>query len=57
MNAQIQNDNRYNWIDTLRFLGIFAIYLGHFGNRAGKLYLFVFSYHVPLFFLYQVFLL
>ena len=50
MNAQIQNDNRYNWIDTLRFLGIFAIYLGHFGNRAGKLYLFVFSYHVPLFF-------
>lgn len=41
---------RYDWIDTLKFLGIFAIYLGHFGAAAGRLYPFVFVYHVPLFF-------
>lgn len=42
--------SRYDWIDTLKFLGIFAIYLGHFGASAGLLYPFVFVYHVPLFF-------
>lgn len=41
---------RYEWVDVLKFLGIFAIYLGHLGNSAGKFYLFVFTYHVPLFF-------
>lgn len=41
---------RYEWVDALKFLGICAIYLGHFGPNAGKLYPFVFSYHVPLFF-------
>lgn len=34
----------------LRFLGIWAIYIGHFGDKAGRVYPFVFSYHVPLFF-------
>lgn len=41
---------RYDWVDVLKFLGIFSIYLGHCGNSAGKLYPFVFIYHVPLFF-------
>lgn len=41
---------RIGWIDTLKFLGIFAIYLGHLGNQAGNSYNFVFQYHVPLFF-------
>lgn len=41
---------RVNWVDSLRFLGIFYIYLGHFETNAGKLYPFVFSFHVPLFF-------
>lgn len=41
---------RIEWIDTLKFLGIFAIYLGHLGNSAGNLHSFVFRYHVPLFF-------
>ncbi len=51
MSVQMEkNLNRHNWVDVLKFLGIFAIYLGHFGNKSGKLYLFVFSYHVPLFF-------
>lgn len=37
-------------MDALKALGIFAIYLGHFGKAGGKFYLFVFEYHVPLFF-------
>lgn len=42
--------SRINWIDSLKLIGMFYIYLGHLGNDAGKLYLFVFSFHVPLFF-------
>ena len=41
---------RVRWIDTAKFLGIFAIYLGHFGEKAGNSYNFVFQYHVALFF-------
>lgn len=41
---------RIKWIDTAKFLGIFAIYLGHFAESAGLAYNFVFAYHVPLFF-------
>lgn len=41
---------RVEWIDIAKFLGIFAIYLGHFGENAGLAYSFVFSFHVPLFF-------
>jgi len=43
-------NNRIAWVDVLRFLGIWAIYIGHFGDKAGRVYPFVFSYHVPLFF-------
>lgn len=42
--------NRIKWVDVLKFLGIFAIYLGHYGDKAGSFYLFVFEYHIPLFF-------
>ncbi len=38
------------WVNVLKFLGILAIYIGHFNKQAGGLYKFVFSYHVPLFF-------
>lgn len=41
---------RVEWIDIAKFVGIFAIYLGHFGQTAGLAYSFVFSFHVPLFF-------
>ena len=41
---------RVEWIDTAKFLGIFAIYLGHYDPYAGLWKDFVFSYHVPLFF-------
>ena len=30
---------RVAWVDALKFLGIFAIYLGHFGDMGGQFYL------------------
>ena len=41
---------RLDWIDVVKILGIFAIYVGHFGHAAGNLYPFVFAFHVQLFF-------
>ncbi|MBN1462964.1 MAG: acyltransferase family protein [Paludibacteraceae bacterium] len=41
---------RVAWVDTLKFLGILTIYVGHFKHTAGKLDEFVFIFHVPLFF-------
>lgn len=46
----MKNRTRMNWIDVVKFFGIFAIYLGHFGKGAGLGYNFVFAWHVPLFF-------
>jgi len=45
-----QLTKRLDWVDILKFLGILAVYLGHFGKYGGKSYAFVFIYHVPLFF-------
>lgn len=42
--------SRVQWLDVMKCLGIFAIYLGHFGQAAGYSYDFVFSHHVALFF-------
>lgn len=41
---------RIQWIDMMKFWGIFSIFIGHFGDKAGRLQPFVFMYHVPLFF-------
>ena len=41
---------RIAWLDVARAIGIYAIYLGHFGEAAGPAYRFVFQFHVPLFF-------
>lgn len=49
MNVATTN-KRILWVDTLRFLGMLAIYVGHFGQVSGRAYSFVFIYHVPLFF-------
>lgn len=46
----MQKTERNRYIDTLKFLLIFAIYIGHYGESAGKLYPFVFTYHIQLFF-------
>lgn len=42
---------RLHWVDVAKCFGIFAIYLGHCGVAAGNAYEFVFSHHIPLFFL------
>ncbi len=42
---------RVKWVDIAKFLGVFAIYLGHFGEATGYAQSFVFEYHVALFFL------
>ena len=48
--GRVEKRVRVKWIDVLKCIGIFEIYLGHFGEAAGKLYPFVFTHHVPLFF-------
>ena len=45
-----EKNNRIEWIDICKYLGILAIYIGHFGTDAGSAFKFVFTYHVPLFF-------
>jgi len=41
---------RIAWVDVLKYFGIFLIYIGHFGEAAGRTYHFVWAFHVPLFF-------
>lgn len=48
--GRIMKNERLAWVDTLRFLGMLAIYAGHFGSVGGQLHNFVWIYHVPLFF-------
>ncbi|MBS3019173.1 hypothetical protein DJFAAGMI_01913 [Comamonas sp. PE63] len=43
-------NERLAWVDTLRFLGMLAIYAGHLGTAGGQFHKFVWIYHVPLFF-------
>ena len=47
---EANGSDRVLWIDVAKCIGIFAIYLGHFGPAIGKLYVFVFQFHLPLFF-------
>lgn len=42
--------SRIKYLDVAKCIGIFCIFLGHFGESAGLAYSFVFSFHVPLFF-------
>lgn len=50
-NNLIQQKPRVNWVDCLKFIAIFFIYIGHQPKIAGNFYLFAFSFHVPLFFM------
>ena len=47
----MKENSRIKWIDVARCFGIFAIFLGHYGAAAGNAYTWVFTHHVPLFFL------
>jgi len=42
--------DRIKYLDVAKFIGIFCIFLGHFGRAAGFAYEFVFTFHVALFF-------
>ena len=48
---QKDEKTREAWVDCLKFLGILAIYAGHYSDAVGALHPFFYSYHVPLFFL------
>lgn len=48
---RLKSSSRNECFDALRFLLIVAIYVGHYGTTAGKLYPFVFTYHIELFFI------
>lgn len=48
-NSTIKSSRIY-WIDALRFIAMFLVYIGHLGQSAGRIYGFVFLFHVPLFF-------
>lgn len=51
----INMNTRTLWIDSLKAIAIFWIYLGHFGDNGKQLYQLAFSFHIPLFFLYLVY--
>lgn len=41
---------RITWVDTLKFIGIYSIYVGHFLSLTGLSYSFIFAYGVQVFF-------
>lgn len=50
-NTIAKRTERKDYIDTIKFLLILAIYVGHYGTASGKLFPFVSVYHVCTFFL------
>ncbi|EBO4521997.1 hypothetical protein DMK01_22980, partial [Salmonella enterica] len=46
----INMNTRTLWIDSLKAIAIFWIYLGHFEDNGKQLYQLAFSFHIPLFF-------
>ncbi|MBP3283925.1 MAG: acyltransferase family protein [Clostridia bacterium] len=45
-----KKSGRIDWVDALKFIGIFFIYVAHFVENSGKLCLYAYAFHVPLFF-------
>lgn len=46
----VNHTGRKDYIDTMKFLLILAIYIGHYGEASGRLFPFVSSFHVRTFF-------
>jgi fucose 4-O-acetylase-like acetyltransferase len=44
--AIVKIQDRVAWIDALSFWDIIAIWIGHLGENTGRLYSFVWTYHV-----------
>lgn len=53
MAATLTPNNRYEWIDWMKTIGIYLIILGHFYSVGEK---FIYVFHVPLFFVISGFL-
>lgn len=49
-NTHLKQTERIYWVDALRFIAMFLVYIGHLGPAAGRIYGFVYLFHVPLFF-------
>lgn len=47
----MQITERVKWVDVVRCIGIFLIYLAHFAEDAGMVYPYAYTHHVALFFL------
>ncbi|MBO5293259.1 MAG: acyltransferase [Lachnospiraceae bacterium] len=47
---RIGTTNRIGWVDTLKCIGMFSIYVGHFLSLTGLSYAFIFAYGVQVFF-------
>lgn len=43
--------SRVTWVDTLKFIGMYTVYVGHFLSLTGLSYAFMFAYGVQIFFL------
>lgn len=50
------NQNRVLWVDILKGLGILLMILGHTPNIPQSVYVFIYSFHMPLFFVVSGFL-
>lgn len=44
------NGHRYIWVDYAKTIGMFAIVLGHVLPKGSTLHIYIYSFHVPLFF-------
>ena len=49
--SDTQTKQRDNWIDLAKAIGMYLIFIGHYGANIGAANNWVFSFHVPLFFL------
>ncbi len=49
-NGSVSVTSRVTWVDTLKFLGMYSIYVGHFLSLTGLSYSFIFAYGVQVFF-------
>lgn len=50
MDTAASKNERVTWVDTLKFIGMFSIYVGHFLSLTGLSYAFIFAYGVQVFF-------
>jgi acyltransferase len=48
---EMVKDNRINWVDALKGFAIFLVFLGHTNLSNNNLQKYIYSFHIPLFFL------